>query len=167
MQELHDDGVDAAADVLWRGLHPPYPGAPASWRGMDSIGRSEFGGMVEAMISAYMETTAIRDGKAGELRYMQPRIIADITLYQTDDAEKRLAACISKFDPADVTGWDSFISFRDRKVAPGETARGNIDFAFPRLAAVFRLVPKIYFWRDGLIGEAVPVSGPYAILPKG
>lgn len=172
MQELHDDGVDAAADRLWRSLHPSYGGPITSWRNLDSIGRSEFGGLVQEMISTYLETAARHDGTgSGQLRDMQPRIIADVTLYRADEGGGKQAirgphyGCLCKFDPGDVSGWDGSVFMGDDELSPGETKRLDVYFMTPRVAPVFRLVSKFYLWEGGIVGEAVPISGPYTEVP--
>jgi hypothetical protein len=168
MQELHDDGVDAAADKLWNfGTHFHWwKNQSASWRDSDPIGRSEFGGLVQEIISTYLETAASREGD-GQLRYRQPRLVADISLYSTEKGGEELKGfqygCSCKFDPADVSGWDGFISLGDQQLAPGETKRLDISFAISRVASMFRILPKFYLWRDRIIGEAVPVSGPFCL----
>ncbi|HEY4171181.1 MAG TPA: hypothetical protein VGM96_30585, partial [Reyranella sp.] len=73
--------------------------------------------------------------------------------------------CPCKFDPGDVCGWDGFVFLGEQVLKPGDTKRVSVCFMTPRVAPLFRLRPKFYLWSLGIIGEAVPISGPYAEQP--
>jgi hypothetical protein len=60
---LDQEGLEAASDRLYAiRLHHHWWRAPsslpASWRNFDPIGQSEFVGIVEEVISAYLQRTA-------------------------------------------------------------------------------------------------------------
>jgi hypothetical protein len=169
MQELHDDGVEAAADRLWHLARNWSPNSPKSWRDQESIGRSEFGGLVQAVVSTYLETVANVRGSDKPLSVpMEPWLIVDLTLYPRDKSGQKSAlrdrfGCLCKFDPGDVSGWDGFFFPGEQVIEPGETKR--VSVCPPRAAPLFRLCPKFYLWSIGIIGEAAPVSGPHAEQP--
>jgi hypothetical protein len=160
MQSLDDRGIERAADVLERvGRHHrwwPQSLDDRPWRDRDPIGRSEYLGIVEEMVRAYLTSSGEGLGKSAE-----PHLIIDMTLYPTNHSGRAgpilgRYGCVCKFHPDDATGWDGFVFLADDKLAPGETKRLGMTFLTPAVATLFRNYRKFYLWERGIIGEAVP-----------
>jgi hypothetical protein len=60
MQGLHSAGVEAAADKLdqFGRHHHWWPASVGPWRELDSIGKTEFLGVVEEVVRAYLKASS-------------------------------------------------------------------------------------------------------------
>jgi hypothetical protein len=93
-----------------------------------------------------------------------PLLIADLTLYTTDEGGKKLAAqpgfgcpcAVSKAAP--LVGYDGWPMLTE-PLSPGECRRvGFVFLSGEEAAAVFRRAGVFYLWEGRFIGEAVVVS---------
>ena len=98
---------------------------------------------------------------------IKPDIIADITLYPTDEGGRRTAIQGDWYSCPCLTTPSSFEEGRDCRillygqiVAPGETARLGVAFlSGEEAAARIRAARQFFLWEGGIIGEGRVVSG--------
>ena len=98
------------------------------------------------------------------LKTAAPELIADLTLYPTDESGRKLAAqlgygcpcTVSKMPP--LVGYDGWPLLTE-PMNPGESRRvGFVFLSGEEAAAVFRNAGVFYLWEGRFIGEAVVVS---------
>lgn|SRR5262249_30446313 len=95
--------------------------------------------------------------RAEQLRVMSPQLVADVTMYATDQGGRKYVAqpgwgcpcVISKSQPVDRVG---------RMAAFGERRRlGFVFLSGEEAAKIFRRAGFFYLWECGFIGEAAVV----------
>lgn len=100
-------------------------------------------------------------GRAEQLQGMSPQLVADVTLYPTEEGGRKSAAfpgwgcpcCVSRQEP--ITGYDGWPLLGDTPIKPGEKRRLGFVFLSGREAAdIVRDVGKFYLWEGRFIGEA-------------
>ena len=103
--------------------------------------------------------------RAEQLRNMTPQLIADVTLYRTDEGGRRSPAfpgwgcpcCLSKETPL-VAAYDGWPLLGDTAIQPGESRRlGFVFLSGEETAKLFKGAGKFFLWEGGFIGEAVVV----------
>lgn len=101
--------------------------------------------------------------RAEALRTMAPQLIADLTLYPTSEAGKKLTiqlgygcpCLVSKAEP--LVGYDGW-PLLEEPLPPGSSRRVGFVFLSGQEAAdIFRNAGKFYLWEGRFIGEAVVV----------
>jgi hypothetical protein len=101
--------------------------------------------------------------RAEQLRVMSPQLVADVTMYATDQGGRNYVAqpgwgcpcMISKSQP--LTGWDAW-PLLDSPIGPGERRRlGFVFLSGEEAAKIFRQAGFFYLWEGGFIGEAAVV----------
>lgn len=104
--------------------------------------------------------------RAEQLRSMTPQLVADVTLYRTQDGGRRSTAfpgwgcpcCLSKATPI-VAAYDAWPLLGDTAIQPGESRRlGFVFLSGEETAKLFRDAGKFFLWEGGFIGEANVVS---------
>jgi hypothetical protein len=100
-------------------------------------------------------------GRAEQLKGMSPQLLADVTLYSTDEGGRKSAArpgwgcpCfVSRQDP--ITGYDGWPLLGDTPVEPGEKRRlGFVFLSGEEAADALRNAGTFYLWESRFIGEA-------------
>jgi|SRR5579872_3508842 len=98
------------------------------------------------------------------LKTSTPQLVADLTLYTTEEGGKKPAArpgfgcacVVSKAPP--LVGYDGWPMLTE-PLKPGESRRvGFVFLSGEEAAAVFRRAGVFYLWEGRFIGEAVVVS---------
>lgn len=101
--------------------------------------------------------------RAEALRAMSPRLIADVTLYPTDEGGRKLAAqpgwgcpcCCSKTPTSCYDGWPLL----EEPLSPGDHRRlGFVFLSGEEAATAFRKAGTFYLWEGRIVGEAVVVA---------
>src|ERR1700683_4239843 len=105
--------------------------------------------------------------RAEQLRKMSPQLIADVTLYRTEDGGRRSPAmlgwgcpcCLSKDTPI-VAAYDCWPLLGDMPIRPGDSRRlGFVFISGEETAKLFKSAGKFLLWEGGFIGEATVVIG--------
>lgn len=95
-------------------------------------------------------------------RTAEPELVADVTLYSTDDGGRRgpinpgygCPVMISKREP--LEGWDALLLLRDEPLQPGETRRlGFVFLSGQEAVAQLKAAGRFFLWEGKFIGEAV------------
>jgi hypothetical protein len=94
---------------------------------------------------------------------MPPQLVADVTLYATDEGGRKLTAqpgwgcpcCWSKSSP--IVGYDGW-PLLNEPLAPGDRRRLGFVFSSEEAADVLRKAGTFYRWEGGFIGEAIVVG---------
>jgi hypothetical protein len=96
--------------------------------------------------------------------YIKPNLIADVTLYPTDQGGRKTPillgwGCPCMIHKTDSKAWDCRLLLEGGSMSPGETRRVGISFLSGEKAAqLFRTAGKFYLWEGRIIGEAIVVS---------
>jgi hypothetical protein len=95
---------------------------------------------------------------------MQAHLIADVTLYRTEDGGRRgptpaeWFGCLCRLTKDSTPAWDCRLILEGRRLAPGETRRVGICFLSGECAAqIFRHAGKFFLWDMRIVGEAIVV----------
>lgn len=107
-------------------------------------------------------------GHADKLRTKQPELIADLSLYPTEQGGRHRPVrlgwgcpCVVDRSLEEVEGWDGWPLLGDlEEVRPGETRRavGFVFFSGEEAANKMRAAGRFYLWEGWFIGEAVVVE---------
>jgi hypothetical protein len=104
-------------------------------------------------------------GRAEFQRTASPHLIADVTMYATENGGRAGPAypgwgcpcMVSQAEP--LTGWDALPLLRDDALAPGQQRRLGFCFLSGEAAAtIMRDAGRFYLWEGKFIGEAVVVE---------
>lgn len=105
-------------------------------------------------------------GRAETLRNMQPQLVADVVLYQTDQGGRQTTAypgwgcpcMVSKKEP--LVGYDAWPLLGDDPINPGESRRLGFVFLSPDGLETIARAGRFFLWEGGFIGEAKVIERP-------
>ncbi len=104
-------------------------------------------------------------GRAELLAGMAPQLIADVTLFATEDGGRKSPAlpgwgcpcCPSRQEP--IVGHDGWLLLGDKPIAPGQQRRVGFVFLLGEESAnIMRKAGTFYLWEGRFIGEARVVA---------
>jgi hypothetical protein len=104
--------------------------------------------------------------RAEQLQKMSPQLIADVTLYRTEDGGRRSAAmpgwgcpcCLSKDTPI-VAAYDGWPLLGDMAIQPAESRRlGFVFLSGEETATLLKGAGRFFLWEGRFIGEATVVN---------
>jgi hypothetical protein len=113
--------------------------------------------------------------RAEQLSKMSPQLIADVTLYRTDEGGRRSSAfpgwgcpcCLSKETPI-LAAYDGWPLLGEVAIQPGESRRlGFVFLSGEESAKLFRGAGHFFLWEGGFIGEAIVVSDSQSMIAPG
>lgn len=99
--------------------------------------------------------------RAEQLRGLSPQLIAEVTLYSSENGGRKSTAfpgwgcpcCVTREDP--IVGYDGWPLLGDTRIEPGD--RRVLGFVFlsgESAANIMRSAGKFYLWEGRFIGEA-------------
>lgn len=103
-------------------------------------------------------------GRIDIQRNAEPELIADVTLFDTEDGGRQgpidpgygCPVIVSKSEP--LEGWDALLLLRDKPLQPGETRRlGFVFLSGQEAVAALRPAGRFFLWEGKFIGETVIV----------
>jgi hypothetical protein len=102
--------------------------------------------------------------RAANINRRTPDLIADVTLYKTEEGGRRGPAPPGWGCPTAIASnhsaeaWDAWPQLGDEPLKLGETRRAGFVFFSPQGAETMRRAGKFYLFESGCIGEATVVS---------
>jgi len=108
--------------------------------------------------------------------YIKPNLIADVTLYPTNQGGLKGpigpdwfgCPCFLHKDCSDAFAWDCRLLLQGRSMLPGENRRLEISFlSGERATQVVRAAGKFYLWSLRIIGEGIVVSNRLTTVKRG
>lgn len=101
--------------------------------------------------------------RAAWINAQTPHLVADVTLYSTEQGGRRLDAlpgwgCPCMIDPVARIAWDGWPILGDTPLRPGDQRRLGFVFLTEEAPGILSDAGQFYLWEGKVIGEATVSS---------